>query len=135
MPPRQAVVMSATIDASVSPDSVSLHGRVLLAVSGGSGGEAAPGTRFEYTEEGDLVSARYAGGPVRLGFRVGTRSGNHLQFRYVHITKAGEAASGRADARLELLPDGRVRLHEIWAQVPGRDEGARVVEEAPAGRE
>jgi hypothetical protein len=125
--------MSATIDAGVgagrSADDVSLDGRVLSAVATYDSGGVGPDTRFEYTEDGDLVSARYSGGPVRLGFRVGTRTGNHLEFRYAHVTHAGERATGRADARLEVLPDGRVRLHEIWAHHSGWDEGARVVEE------
>jgi hypothetical protein len=134
-PLAQAVNMSATIDASISDgpsaDDVSLDGRVLWTVAAADSGGVGPGTRFDYTQDGDLVSARYGGGPVRLGFCVGTRTGNHLELRYAHVTHGGERATGRADARLELLADGRVRLHEIWAHHSGWDEGARVVEEGP----
>ncbi|HKE99662.1 MAG TPA: hypothetical protein VKG45_12095, partial [Actinomycetes bacterium] len=102
--------------ADLSPETVSLQGRRLRTVAAaGAGGEIGPETRFECSEDGEVVAACYQGGAVRLGFRLGTRSGNHLQLRFLHVDQAGEVTAGRADARLELLPDGRVRLHELWA--------------------
>ena len=42
--------------------------------------EASEATEFEYHQHGDLVWARYEGGAVRLGFLVGTRLGDRLEF-------------------------------------------------------
>jgi len=101
----------------------SLHGR-RLHVPGGSADRPGSGADFDYSESGDLVQASYSGGQVRLGYRVGTRHGNHLEFRWAEVLVSGEARSGSADARVELLADGRLRPHEIWA----------VSEPGPGGR-
>lgn len=111
---------------------ISLDGRRLHAPE--ESDRPGSGADFDYSESGDLVRASYAGGQVRLGYRVGTRHGNHLQFRWAEVLVSGEARSGRADARLEVLDAGRVRLHELWAvsdPAPGRrrSEGIGVADE------
>jgi hypothetical protein len=129
--------MSAITEVPALPvptsDDVPLDGRVLASTRGRARQDDDHGLRFTYRERGDLVEVRYAGGPVRLGFRVGTRHGNHIAFTYAEVTAGGERCSGRVDARLELLGDGRVRLYEVWSADGYRGEGARVVEEVPAG--
>jgi len=115
---------SESIASETTAETISLDGRLLGTVAG-----AGPGCRFEYTESDGLVHVRYSGGNVRLGYRVGTRSGNHLAFRYAELGLGGEAGSGRVDARVELLADGRIRLRELWAADARRGEGASVVEE------
>jgi hypothetical protein len=47
-----------------------------------SEGEATAATTFEYHELDGVVWARYEGGAIRLGFLVGTRVGDRLEFRY-----------------------------------------------------
>ena len=118
-----------TIHPTITPttaETVALDGRVLGTVAGAGLGF---GVRFEYAERDGVVQARYTGGMVRLGFRVGTRNGNHLAFRYAELATSGDSSSGRVDARIELLPDGRVRLRELWAIDSRRGEGASIVEE------
>jgi hypothetical protein len=110
---------------------LTLDGRS-LAVPGRDGDERpGAGASFRYSQTGDLVHATYTGGRVRLGYRVGIRRGNHLQSRWAEVLTSGETRCGRADARLEVLPDGRVRLHELWSvDGPGRrSEGVGVADE------
>lgn len=91
----------------------SLDGRVFVDATPAPAGDVGIGTEFEYHEEGDLVWARYQGGAVRLGYLVGTRAGDVLQFRYTHVTIEGQAASGRCESR--VVSDGdRLRLEESW---------------------
>jgi len=80
-----------------------------------SEGEAGPATIFEYHEEDGLIWARYEGGAVRLGFLVGTRTGDQLEFRYSQLNESGQTASGRCSTSISSLPDGRLRLDEDWA--------------------
>jgi hypothetical protein len=128
--------MSAITDPDVgsgqgAAHTLTLDGRV-LSVPGRDGDERpGAGASFRYTQAGDLVHATYTGGTVRLGYRVGTRHGNHLEFRWAEVLTTGETRCGRADARLEVLPDGRVRLHELWSvDAPGsRTEGVGVADE------
>jgi hypothetical protein len=134
--------MSAITDPEVGADSgaaqtISLDGRSLLVAGPAGDDRPGAGASFRYTQSGDLVHAVYSGGRVRLGHRVGIRRGNHLEFRWAEVLESGEARGGRADARLEVLADGRIRLHEIWAvwepAGPGRlAEGIGVAEETAA---
>jgi hypothetical protein len=84
-------------------------------------GEAGAGTVFEYHERDGLVWARYEGGAVRLGFLVGTRQGDRLDFRYSQLNRSGETSSGHCSTAISTLPDGRLRLNEdwVWESRPG----------------
>jgi hypothetical protein len=70
---------------------------------------------FEYHERGGVVWARYEGGAVRLGFLVGTRRRDSLEFRYSQLNENGETSSGRCSTTISVLADGRLRLAEDWA--------------------
>jgi hypothetical protein len=92
-------------------------------------GEASAATVFEYHEEDGLVWARYAGGAVRLGFLVGTRDGDRLDFRYSQLNESGETSNGRCSTTISVLPDGRLRLEEAWAWESKPGAGTSSVEE------
>ena len=112
----------------------SLDGRV-FAVVVNEVGEVDAATVFSYQENGGVVSARYAGGAIRLGYLVGTRRGDDLDFRYVHLNGAGDTAAGRCHSRIEVLTDGRLRLHEDWHWESRAGSGTSVVEEMHAVEE
>ncbi len=104
---------------------VDLDGRVFRSLENDAGGSVDARTTFEFAQSGDLVHARYAGGEIRLGFLVGLREGETLRFRYAQVTTDGETATGRSTDEVEVLEDGRVRLHETWSwdSKPGRGTG------------
>jgi hypothetical protein len=64
---------------------LSLDGRVFRVSEMGDEGEAGRATVFEYHEDGGVVWARYQGGSVRLGFLVGTRDRDRIDFRYSQL--------------------------------------------------
>lgn len=78
-------------------------------------GEGGAETVFEYHEQEGVVWARYQGGAVRLGFLVGVREGDSLEFRYSQVSDVGETSNGRCSTRISTLEDGRLRLDEEWA--------------------
>jgi hypothetical protein len=92
-------------------------------------GEAGAETVFEYHEDGDLIWARYAGGAVHLGFLVGTREDDRLDFRYSQLNEQGETSNGRCSTTISSLPDGRLRLSEEWARESKTGSGVSVEEE------
>ena len=106
-----------------------LHGRRFRSRSEVAGGDVGTDTVFEYEEEDGVVSAMYSGGAIRLGFLVGTREGDQLQFRYAQLRHDGTTATGRCRSRIETLQDGRLRLHETWAWESQPGQGVSVVEE------
>jgi hypothetical protein len=110
-----------------------LDGRTLAGVSNTGPGDVGATTLFHYHEAGGAVWAEYAGGAVRRGYLVGTREGDRLDFRYVHLADDGATASGHCTSRVEVLADGRVRLHEDWEWESRAGSGHSVVEEVGSG--
>src|SRR5262245_6263695 len=95
----------------------------------GEEGEASAATLFEYHEQDGLVWARYHGGAVRLGFLVGIREGDRLQFRYSQLNENGETSNGRCSTTISTLADGRLRLFDSWAWESKPGSGTSVHEE------
>jgi hypothetical protein len=110
-------------------DVVDLDGRVFRAVATDDGGDVDAATELRFRQADDLVWGRYSGGAVRLGFFVGTSDGSVVRFRYTHLSSTGETATGASEDRIELLPDGRVRLHERWSWDSRDGGGTSVLEE------
>jgi hypothetical protein len=108
-----------------------MDGRVLRAVATSDGGEVDAATELRFRQSEDLVWGRYSGGAIRLGFFVGTSDGSTLRFRYTHLSEAGDTASGESVDRIEILEDGRVRLHESWRWDSRDGAGTSVLEEIP----
>jgi hypothetical protein len=126
----EAVVAGKRCSSMTAP---SLDGRRFRDVTGDRSGDVGADTVFEYHQDGDVVWARYFGGCIRLGFLVGTRRENALNFRYSHLTTDGETANGRCNSTIALLPDGRLECHEQWQWESRPDSGTSVVREiAPA---
>lgn len=94
-------------------------------------GDVSEETRFHYHQDGDLVWATYEGGSVRFGSLVAKADpSGRLEMRYQHLTTDGTLKTGECRSVPEVLPDGRVRLHETWQWTSGgRERGESVVEE------
>ena len=109
----------------------SVDGRTFVGAHNSASGEVSGETVFRYHEHDGMVWAEYGGGAVVRGYLVGTRTGDDLDFRYVHLSAGGGTASGHCTARLELLTDGRIRSHETWQWESRDGAGSSVVEECP----
>ena len=112
----------------------SLEGRRFAPVVNASG-EVGAETVFVYHEDltTGAVWADYAGGAVTRGFLVGSRTtsagADILDFRYVQLKADGTTSSGRCASRVELLSDGRLRLHETWSWESREGSGTSVLDE------
>jgi hypothetical protein len=111
----------------------SLDGRSFAAVAN-VGGEVGADTIFEYRERDGEVWATYRGGAVRHGYLVGTRTGDTLDIRYVQLNADGETSGGHCATSIEVLPDGRLRLDEVWVWESKQGKGTSLVEEVRSGR-
>ena len=111
--------------------SVEYGGRRFRSVENSASGEVGPGTVFAYRQDGDVVSATYGGGDVRSGVLIATADGGgKLEARYAHVNASGELMTGECRTTPEVLPDGRLRLHEEWRWTSGDGSSGRsVVEE------
>lgn len=121
--------MATSLDTLRNPATVSLHGKTFAGVSNAATGQVGSATRFRYHQDGEVIWAEYDGGEIVRGYLVGTREGERLQFRYVHLGADGATASGVCDSRIMVLEDGRVRFEESWAWESRPEKGTSVVEE------
>jgi hypothetical protein len=103
-------------------------------VSTGALGEISSDTLFTFAQRDQLIHARYAGGTVRLGFLVGTRTGNRLAWRYAQVERAGRLDGGHSLCELSALRDGRIRLTEQFTGESRSGSGTNLLEQiASAG--
>ncbi len=122
---------SATAPEGRSENSIDYDGRRFRSVENSGSGEVGPETVFGYRQDGDVVSATYEGGDVRFGTLIATADGEgNLDARYGHVNASGELMTGECRSTPEMLPDGRLRLHEEWRWTSGDGSSGRsVVEE------
>ncbi len=110
---------------------VDYDGRTFRPVETAANGEVGDGTVFHYRQRGAVVWASYHGGHVERGTLVATASAEGaLDMRYAHVNRAGELMTGTCQSTPEVLPDGRLRLHERWQWTSGdQSAGTSVIEE------
>jgi hypothetical protein len=108
---------------------ISLDGIRMHVVSTAEGGEVNAETLFEFTQDGSLVSARYAGGRVRLGYLVGTMSEEGLRFRYAQVDHSGRLDGGYSTCEIGRTAEGRIRLAEHFKWDSREGSGTNLYEE------
>ena len=117
---------------------INYDGRDFRSMANSDGGDVDAETAFHYHQRDNIVWATYAGGSVVFGTLVATVDvDGNLDMRYHHVALDGSFKSGRCRSRPEILPDGRLRLHEEWQWTDGAaGAGSSVIEEVAttAGR-
>jgi len=110
---------------------IDYHGRRFRSVATSGGGDVDDATLFTYEQRGDIVTASYAGGSVVLGSLLAlVAADGSLDMRYHHVSRAGALMTGVCRSTLEILADGRYRLHESWQWTCGdHARGHSVIEE------
>ncbi len=119
-PPREAAVTGISYD-----------GKRFTAIENSENGEVSQSTVFRYRQDGNLLWADYSGGQIIKGFLIGNvEDDGGLRFTYQHVNRQGDARMGKCHSVPELLPDGRLRLHERWQWLSGDCScGSSTVEE------
>ena len=97
-----------------------LDGKVFRSVSNTGNGDVSAETRFHYRQTGDLVTADYSGGGIRIGHLIAkVMTGGRLDMRYHHVNDRGDFMLGTCISTPERLPDGRLRFREEWQWLSG----------------
>ncbi|RYD83169.1 MAG: n-acetylglutamate synthase, partial [Sphingobacteriales bacterium] len=101
------------------------------AVNNSVNGETSADTIFHYQQDGTIISAHYAGGKIIKGHLLGLMAENgSLNFRYHQVNDKGEIMTGACTSTPEIMPGGKIRLHENWEWTSGDfSKGASVIEE------
>jgi hypothetical protein len=114
--------------------SINYDGRVFGMLSSTTGdAEAIASTRFVYHQTDNIVTCEYGGGSVKVGRMIAlVDEDGGLTLRFEHIYTDGRMMSGKGTAIPEVLPDGRLRLHETYEVFDTGYQGTSAVEEIAA---
>lgn len=84
-----------------------------------------------YRQRGDLLWGDFSGGDVRRGSLTGLcRPDDSVEFAYTMVLADGSVLAGHCESTPEVLPDGRVLLHEKWERFGAHaDSGTSELEE------
>ena len=107
------------------------HNKAFKALSNTDNGETSSDTIFYYKQEGTILSAVYAGGEIKQGHLLGLVSDNgEIDMHYHHLNNKNEFKTGICHSKPELMPNGKIRLHEIWQWTSGdKSKGSFILEE------
>lgn len=107
------------------------HNKRFRPVQNTTNGETSEDTVFEYKQEGNILTAEYRGGSITKGHLIGlVDDKGNIEMRYHQINDKGELMTGRCLSKPELLPNGKLRLHETWQWTSGDcSKGQSVIEE------
>lgn len=107
------------------------HNRIFRVVKNSENGDTSSETTFHYKQEGNILTSIYSGGSIVSGHLMGVvvEKGN-IDMRYHHINSDGDIMTGFCKSTLEILEDGRIRLHEEWKWTSGdQSSGKSTIEE------
>jgi hypothetical protein len=110
---------------------INYHNKSFRVVSNTNNGETSPETIFHYHQDGPILTAEYSGGRIKKGQLIGLvdEQGN-IDMRYQQVNQQNELMTGFCRSTPEILPNGRIRLHEKWQWTSGDgDTGESVIEE------
>ncbi|MGV3638576.1 MAG: n-acetylglutamate synthase [Flavobacteriales bacterium] len=105
--------------------------RCFVPLANSENGEVTPDVVFRYKQEGRIITCTYAGGRIERGHLIAlVDDEGGLDMRYHQVNERGELMTGICRSTPEVLPDGRIRLHESWRWTSGdRSAGTSILEE------
>ena len=107
------------------------HNKKFRPVQNTDNGETSAETIFYYQQKGNILTSDYAGGKIKCGHLIGLvdEAGN-IDMRYHQVNEKGELMTGICQSLPEMLPNGKIRLHETWRWTSGDGStGESIIEE------
>lgn len=96
------------------------HNKKFKALSNSPSGEVDSALVFHYQQEGNVLSCHYRGANILKGHLLGVVDEKGvIDMRYHQINKQGELRTGKCTSTPEILPSGKIRLHESWQWASG----------------
>ena len=110
---------------------INYDGRVFRPISNTDNGETSDETVFLYRQVGHILTSTYSGGRIQQGHLIGlVDEQGRIDMRSHQVNDRGELMTGICRSTPEVLPNGKIRLHESWEWTSGdRTKGASVLEE------
>lgn len=110
---------------------INYNDRRFRPVQNTANGETSEATVFHYEQSGNVLTSTYAGGRIRHGHLIGLVDDKGcIDMRYHQVNDRGELMTGTCRSVPEVLPSGKLRLHETWQWTSGDGSaGNSVLEE------
>lgn len=110
---------------------IKYHNKTFRPAAASINGDVNTETVFIYRQDGNIVTASYAGGNVLSGHLIALadEQGN-LDMRYHHINTQNELMTGTCTSTPVVLGNGKIILNEKWQWTSGdMSRGESVIEE------
>jgi hypothetical protein len=100
-------------------------------VSVSNNGELSSSMVFEYFQTNNILTCSYKGGTIQTGSLIGVVSATgNIEMTYMQINENNVINTGKCSSILEVLPNGKYRLHEKWQWTSGDlSSGTSILEE------
>jgi hypothetical protein len=110
---------------------IDYNNKVFRAISNTENGETSADTVFCYQQAGNILTSAYSGGKIVHGHLLGLVDENgNINMSYHQINVNGDLMTGTCKSRPEVLPNGKIRLHENWQWTSGdQSQGQSIIEE------
>lgn len=110
---------------------INYNNRSFRTQSNSVNGETNAETVFKYQQSGNLVTATYSGGKIKFGHLIGLVDGlGNINMSYHQVNEKDELMTGICKSKPEILPNGKLILHETWEWTSGdRSKGTSIIEE------
>lgn len=107
------------------------HNKKFQPVQNTENGETSAETIFHYKQEGNILTSEYSGGKIVRGHLLGlVDEAGAIDMRYHQVNDQGELMTGTCQSKPEVLPNGKIRLHETWRWTSGDESaGSSIIEE------
>jgi hypothetical protein len=110
---------------------INYHDKTFRPVSNSENGETSAETVFHYKQDGNILTSEYSGGKIKKGLLIGlVDAAGQIEIRYSQVNEQDELMTGICVSTPEILPNGKIRLHESWRWTSGDcSKGNSVIEE------
>jgi hypothetical protein len=110
---------------------INYHDKYFRPVSNSENGETSAETVFHYRQDGSILTSEYSGGKIKKGYLLGlVDEAGKIEMRYQQINDRNELMTGICVSTPEIMPNGKIRLHESWQWTSGdRSTGSSIIEE------
>ncbi len=110
---------------------INYNDRRFRPVRNSANGETSSETIFHYEQEGNILTSSYSGGRIRSGHLIALVDDEGcIDMRYHQVNDRGELMTGVCRSIPEVMPNGKIRLHETWQWTSGDGStGNSVLEE------
>ncbi|MBB2951729.1 MULTISPECIES: n-acetylglutamate synthase [Sphingobacterium] len=110
---------------------INYNNKSFSAVNNSNNGETSHETVFHYKQVDSIVTAQYKGGKIIHGQLIGlVNEQGEIDMRYQQVNREGKLMTGMCKSKPEILPNGKIRLHESWQWTSGDlSLGQSIIEE------